>query len=89
MSEQHDTIDALMAENRTFPPPDSFKAQALVVGTFLYDEAARDEFDPVAALERVEDPGTGPEATDDPQQQVGEASWTSGFSPEQIPERSR
>ena len=41
MSEQHDTIDALMAENRTFPPPDSFKAQALVVGTFLYDEGLR------------------------------------------------
>ena len=48
------------------------------------DEAARDEFDPVAALERAEDPGTEPEA-----QQVGEASWTSGISPEQIPERSR
>jgi acetyl-CoA synthetase len=43
MSEQHDTIDALMAENRTFPPSESFKAEALVVGTFLYDEAARDD----------------------------------------------
>jgi acetyl-CoA synthetase len=43
MSEQHDTIDALMAENRTFPPPDWFKDEALVVGTFLYDEAARDD----------------------------------------------
>ena len=32
MSEQHDTIDALMAENRTFPPPDWFKDEALVVG---------------------------------------------------------
>ena len=53
------------------------------------DEAARDEFDPVAALERAEDPGTEPEAIDDAQQQVGEASWTSGISPEQIPERSR
>ena len=41
MSEQHDTIDALMAENRTFPPPESFKAEALVVGTFLYDEGLR------------------------------------------------
>ena len=41
MSEQHDTIDALMAENRTFPPPDWFKDEALVVGTFLYDEAAQ------------------------------------------------
>jgi acetyl-CoA synthetase len=43
MSEQHDTIDALMAENRTFPPPDWFKDEALVVGTFLYEEAARDD----------------------------------------------
>jgi acetyl-CoA synthetase len=42
MSDQH-TIDALMAENRTFPPPDWFKDEALVVGTFLYDEAARDD----------------------------------------------
>ena len=43
MSEQEHTIDALMAENRTFPPPDWFKDDALVVGTFLYDEAARDD----------------------------------------------
>jgi acetyl-CoA synthetase len=43
MSEQHDTIDALAVENRTFPPPESFKAEALVVGTYLYDEAARDD----------------------------------------------
>src|SRR5712691_363888 len=49
------------------------------------DEAARDEFDPVAALERVEDPGTEPEATDDAEQELGEASWTSGIKPEQIP----
>ena len=42
MSDQH-TIDALMAENRTFPPPDWFKDEALVVGTFLYEEAARDD----------------------------------------------
>jgi acetyl-CoA synthetase len=43
MSDEHDTIDALMAENRTFPPPDWFKDEALVVGTFLYDDAARDD----------------------------------------------
>jgi chromosome segregation ATPase len=55
----------------------------------VVDETARDEFDPVAALERVEDPGTEPEATDDAEQQLGEASWTSGIRPEQIPERSR
>ncbi len=41
--ETHDTIDALMAENRTFPPTEEFKADALVAGTFLYDEAAEDD----------------------------------------------
>ena len=44
----HDTIDALMAENRTFPPSEEFKGNALVAGTFLYDEAAED-----AAMRRV------------------------------------
>jgi acetyl-CoA synthetase len=39
----HDTIDALMAENRRFPPSEAFKEHALVVGTHLYDEAARDD----------------------------------------------
>jgi acetyl-CoA synthetase len=45
MSDQgnHDTIDALMAENRTFPPSAEFKDHALVTGTFLYDEAAEDD----------------------------------------------
>jgi acetyl-CoA synthetase len=38
-----DTIDALLAEDRRFPPPDSFKAAALVAGTHLYDEAAADD----------------------------------------------
>ena len=38
-----DTIDALFAENRTFPPPERIKAEALVTGTFLYDEAAEDD----------------------------------------------
>src|SRR5262245_20716508 len=32
-----------MAENRTFPPPESFKRDALVVGAFLYDQAAEDD----------------------------------------------
>ncbi len=53
------------------------------------DEAAREEFEPVAALERVDDPGTEPEGTVDAEQQLGEASWISGVRPEQIPERSR
>ncbi len=39
----HDTIDALAAENRKFPPSEDFKANALVTGTFLYDEAAEDD----------------------------------------------
>ena len=38
-----DTINALMAEDRVFPPPDSFKNDALVTGTFLYDEASQDD----------------------------------------------
>jgi acetyl-CoA synthetase len=41
--EQHDTIDALMAENRTFPPSEAFRANALVRDTSLYDEAAADD----------------------------------------------
>ena len=41
--EQHDTIDALMAENRKFPPSDEFRAQALVSDRALYDEAAADD----------------------------------------------
>ena len=44
MSDQpHDTIDDLLLESRTFPPPPSFVAQTLVAGTFLYDEAAADD----------------------------------------------
>jgi acetyl-CoA synthetase len=42
-TEQHDTIDDLSTELRRFPPPDDFKAEALVTGTFLYDEAAADD----------------------------------------------
>ncbi len=38
-----DTIDALLAENRTFPPPDSIKADALITDTALYDEAGGDD----------------------------------------------
>jgi acetyl-CoA synthetase len=41
--EQHDTIDALMAENRKFPPSEAFRANALVRDTSLYDEAATDD----------------------------------------------
>jgi acetyl-CoA synthetase len=42
-AEHTETIDALLAENRTFPPPEDIKRDALVTGTFLYDEAAADD----------------------------------------------
>jgi acetyl-CoA synthetase len=43
MTDRHDTIDALMAENRRFVPSEDFKRQALVVDTSMYDEAAVDD----------------------------------------------
>jgi acetyl-CoA synthetase len=42
MSDNHNTIDDLMLENRKFPPSAEFKRQALVADTSLYDEAAED-----------------------------------------------
>ncbi|HUF84725.1 MAG TPA: acetate--CoA ligase, partial [Acidimicrobiia bacterium] len=36
------TIDDLLKEGRTFPPPEGFKKTARVVGTEIYDEAERD-----------------------------------------------
>src|SRR4051794_16714006 len=42
MSDENIGIDALLLENRTFPPSDSFKRDTLVAGTFLYDEANED-----------------------------------------------
>ena len=42
MADNHETIDALQWEKRTFPPSDSFKKSSLVVGTHLYDEASED-----------------------------------------------
>ncbi len=41
--EQHDTIDDLSTELRRFPPPEGFKADALITGTDFYDEAATDD----------------------------------------------
>ncbi len=38
-----ETIDALLAENRTFPPPEHIKRDALETGTDLYDLAAADD----------------------------------------------
>ena len=37
-----DTIEALLLEQRKFPPSEAFKKSAHVVGTHLYDEAAID-----------------------------------------------
>ncbi|CAB4661344.1 unannotated protein [freshwater metagenome] len=42
MTENHETIDALQWEKRTFVPSDAFKKNSLVVGTHLYDEANED-----------------------------------------------
>ena len=42
MADETTGIDALMAENRTFPPSEAFKRTALVTGTHLYDEANED-----------------------------------------------
>ncbi len=39
---EHDTIDALMDEQRHFPPSATFKEQSLLVDTRLYDEATAD-----------------------------------------------
>ena len=41
--EHMDTIDALLAETRTFPPSEDIRRDALVTGTDLYDEAAVDD----------------------------------------------
>ncbi|MDQ1466677.1 MAG: acetyl-CoA synthetase [Actinomycetota bacterium] len=37
-----EALEALLQEGRTFPPPESFRDQALVTGTELYDDAERD-----------------------------------------------
>jgi len=42
-SQGHDAIEALSAENRTFAPPDSFVADALISDTSLADEARADD----------------------------------------------
>jgi acetyl-CoA synthetase len=41
MTEAH-AIDALGWENRTFPPPEHFKKDALIVDSFMYDDASED-----------------------------------------------
>jgi acetyl-CoA synthetase len=37
-----DAIEGLLAEHRTFPPPEAFKQNALVTGAEIYDEANAD-----------------------------------------------
>src|ERR1019366_130099 len=37
-----ETIESLLAEGRTFPPPEPFKKDALITGAEIYDEANRD-----------------------------------------------
>jgi cell division septum initiation protein DivIVA len=46
-----------------------------------------DEYDPVAALGRVERPVNDVPATYGSEQEVGEAAWTSGRNPYQLPEQ--
>ena len=40
--DEHDTIDALLDEQRTFAPSAAFKQAALVADTSLYDQANTD-----------------------------------------------
>jgi acetyl-CoA synthetase len=42
MADDNDTIDALLDEQRRFPPSEAFKRQALAIDTALYDEANTD-----------------------------------------------
>ena len=37
-----EAIENLLSEDRTFPPPDGFRSQALVTGAEIYDEATED-----------------------------------------------
>ena len=43
MAEQHDAIDALLAEGRTFPPSAAFVGGSLLTDRHLHDEADRDQ----------------------------------------------
>ena len=43
MAGEGNNIDDLLLENRKFPPPADFQENALVAGTFLYDEARADD----------------------------------------------
>jgi len=43
MAGEGNNIDDLLLENRKFPPPADFQENALVAGTFLYDDARADD----------------------------------------------
>jgi cell division septum initiation protein DivIVA len=62
------------------------RLEAEIARSGAIDETHREEYDPVAALDRV-DPE--PRVADRPEQEVGEASWTSRVGLDQIPERSQ
>jgi chromosome segregation ATPase len=47
------------------------------------DDADREEYDPVAALDRIERPAAASEAADPLESRIGEASWTSRASHDQ------
>ena len=53
------------------------------------EEEEREEYDPVAALARVDLPVSEPEMPDDLEQDLGEASWTSREAFDETPEPSR
>ena len=42
MGEQRETLEALLQEGRTFPPPESFRKTALDTDASVYDDAERD-----------------------------------------------
>src|SRR6476619_5346024 len=42
MAETRDTLEALLTEGRTFPPPESFRKTALDTDASVYDDAERD-----------------------------------------------
>ncbi|MFM8311918.1 MAG: acetyl-coenzyme A synthetase N-terminal domain-containing protein, partial [Ilumatobacteraceae bacterium] len=42
MADQQHTIDALLSEQRTFPPSEAFRAGSLLSDSGMHDEAGRD-----------------------------------------------
>jgi DivIVA protein len=63
------------------------RLEAEIARLGVSDEAHREEYDPIAAVHRAENPE--PRLADRFEQEVGEASWTSRVALDQIPERSQ